>query len=469
MGGRPLRRLAWVALLAGLGLVSAAAVRAEEAEDDPMGGFEDDGFPSPGEPAGQAEPEPSGADRWWDLTGAVGITSAFSYPKHRSTSGTDYQGLVGLRTKLGLQLDVELPREWQARAAGSGFYDFAYLARGRDEYTNAVLDKYEWDADVGELWVEGPLLPDLDVKVGRQVVNWGRSDTLRVLDVLNPIDNREPGLLDLIDLRLPVTMARASYYPHPRWAITGIYIPELRFSIDPPFGSDFFPGLQELPPQTVKSGFTGSHPEWAASLSGTFEGWDISFHFASAYEDVSRFEPNSAIPQGFQLKHSRVLLGGVGGNYAFGSWLVKGELAGITGIDFATTNEKTRFDSMLGVEYYGFADNNIALEIVLRHLDDFRGSMRGAPDFARQNTVETALRWSADWWNARLHTTALAVVFGAKAQDGSVLRFSADYDIRDALSFGVGIQIFFDGTASDGFLNPFSSNDRVFLRLKYSF
>ena len=332
-----------------------------------------------------------------------------------------------------------------------------------------MLDTYEWDADVGELWVEGPLLPSLDVKIGRQVVNWGRSDTLRVLDVLNPIDNREPGLLDLVDLRLPVTMAKASYYPDSHWAITGIYIPEIRFTIDPPFGSDFFPFAQPLPPQTVHSGFTASHPEWAASLTGNFEGWDISFHFASAYEDVPRLDPNALIPGGFQLKHSRVLLGGVGGNYAFGSWLVKGELAALDGIDFATTGKKTRFDSMLGVEYYGIADSNIALEIVLRHLDDFQNSMKGFPDFARQNTVETSLRWGADWWNARLHTTALGVMFGAKAQDGSVLRFTADYDIRDALSFGVGIQIWLKGTENDGFLNPFKKNDRVFLRLKYSF
>ena len=73
-------------------------------------------------------------------------------------------------------------------------------------------------------------------------MNWGRSDTLRVLDVLNPVDNREPGLLDLVDLRLPVGMAKLSYYPHPGWSVTGIAIPEIRFSLDPPFGSDFFPG-----------------------------------------------------------------------------------------------------------------------------------------------------------------------------------------------------------------------------------
>ena len=124
---------------------------------------------------------------------------------------------------------------------------------------------------------------------------------------------------------------------------------------------------------------------------------------------------------------------------------------------------------MLGLEYYGIAENTIALEIVDRHLDDFEGSMKGFPDFARRETIETALRWSADWWNARLHTTALAIVIGAKAQDGSVLRFSGDYDIRDGLAVGAGIQIFLKGGDSDGLLNPFAKNDRIFLRVKYSF
>lgn len=475
MGGRSARRIAWAALLAGVSLAAAPAPAERGDADDPMGGFEDDRFPS-GTPAPTGPgtpPEATSPERWWDLTGSLAATSAFSYPDHRSSTGTNYQGLVGLRTSLGLQLDLDLPCDWQARAAGSGFYDFAYLANGRGEYTGAVLDRYEWDADVGELWIEGPLLPALDLKLGRQIVNWGRSDTLRVLDVLNPVDNREPGLLDLVDLRLPVAMAKLSYYPHPRWSVTGIYIPEIRFNIDPAFGSDFFPPppppFPPTPPPSriTSNGFT-DHPEWAAAVSGIFEGWDISFHFADVYEDSPRLDP-LALPGAFQRKHSRVLLGGVGGNYTLGSWLVKGELAVLDGIDFATTGEKTRIDAMLGLEYYGLAENTFALEIVNRHLDDFEGSMKGPLDLARRDSVETALRWSADWWNARLHSTALAVVFGEKAQDGTVLRFSADYDIRDALVVGAGIQIFLKGTDSDGLLNSFAQNDRVFLRIKYSF
>jgi hypothetical protein len=498
----PARRIAWATLLAALWLAAwparsdppapdAGAERAEEireedaAQDaeDAMDGFEDDDFPGaapepsqPGAPEFEAEAaaEPLSVERWWRLSGDVSITEAFALETHRSTAGTKFQGLAMLRTRAGLQLDLLLPHEWKARAAGAGFYDWNYLAHGRSEFTNAMLNSYEWDADVGELWLEGPLLAELDLKIGRQIVNWGRSDTLRVLDVLNPVDNREPGLLDLVDLRLPVGMAKLSWYPLPGWSLTGIAIPEIRFSIDPPFGSDFFPFPAPFPPQTTESGFSAKRAQWAAALSGNFAGWDVSFHFADAYEDVPRFDPTAQQPGGFQMQHSRVLLSGVGGDYAFGSWLVKSELAVIDGIDFATTGEKTRIDAMLGLEYYGFAENTLALEIVNRHLDDFQSSMKGFPDYARRDTVETALRWSADWWNARLHTTALAVVVGWKAQDGSVLRFSGDYDLRDGLSVGAGVQLWLSGTDGGALDNPWSpdpygANDRLFLRLKYSF
>src|SRR5262245_23606738 len=93
--------------------------------EDVMRGLEGDGFPGaepePSEPgtgefAAQDAAEPLGGERWWRLSGDVSITEAFALEVHRSTAGTKYQGLVGLRTRAGLQLDLALPREWKARA-----------------------------------------------------------------------------------------------------------------------------------------------------------------------------------------------------------------------------------------------------------------------------------------------------------------------------------------------------------------
>jgi hypothetical protein len=404
---------------------------------------------------------------WWEISGAVAQTAIGAYEDHDSTSGTDYQRLVALRSRLDLQLDFDLPHDWHARAAGFGYYDWAYRINGRSNYTEDVLNVYEWEADAGEVWLEGSLLPSLDVKLGRQVVNWGRSETLRVLDVLNPLDDRDPGLLDLVDLRRPVGMAKLTWYPHPSWSLTGIAIPELRFDKQPPFGSDFYPFPTAFSERTPQS-FDG-HSEFAVAAQGYLAGFDVSLHFADVYENAPRLEPAPTLPEGFRLGYSRIRMGGVGGNYALGTFVLKAELAYFDGIDFATTGEKGRFDALLGVEYYGIPESSFALDIVVRHLFDFQDSMKGFPDFAREDTVETSLRWTADWWNARLRTTALAVVLGERAQDGAVLRFTAEYELRDALVLGGGIQIWLAGTSDVGRLDPFAGNDRLFLRLKYSF
>ena len=180
-----------------------------ESDDDEFGGFDDSEYED-GEFDDSSEPaRDTPKERFWELTGSTSLGASINYLDHESDTGTQYQGLARLRTRLNLQLDIDLPAGWRGRVAGFGFYDWAYLANGRHEYTRDVLDDYEWEADFQEVWIQGSVAQPLDLKIGRQIVNWGRSDTLRVLDVLNPLDNREPGLTDIEDLRRPVAMLKA--------------------------------------------------------------------------------------------------------------------------------------------------------------------------------------------------------------------------------------------------------------------
>jgi hypothetical protein len=533
MAKRPARR-AWQGLLAAILLTAATAfaapARAEEGLDDLLGGFEEDeAFAHTGEDgADEAEP------RFWDLSGSLVLGVSYNYLDHHAAPPlgstkppTDYQGLSRLRTRLNLQLDLELPLDWEMRVAGFADYDFAYLIQGRSHYTDDVLNRYEWEVDFREVYLEGSPLEQLDLKLGRQVVNWGRSDTLRVLDVLNPLDNREPGLADIEDLRRPVTMAKLAYYLG-SWSLTAIAIPEIRFNQGPVEGSDFYPALSTAdflnavgltPADLIAMGLDPTDPsfaaalipretdpdpffdtvEYAAALSGIFQGWDVSFHFARFLDDQEHLAlydgtPIPLPPQSpfstitlpmMVLVHDRLTLVGAGGNYTFGSWLFKAEVAYIDGFDFsyivgidnsspldpevvvAHATSKSRVDVMAGIEYYGISDLNIALEVVNRHINDFEDELRGFPNYAQRNALETALRVTANFLNDRLELTALAVVFGEKAQDGSVVRLSADYELRDALSISGGIVLYQSGDLL-GF-REIGRNDRLFAQVKYSF
>ena len=444
----------------------ATAARGQESLEEALDGFEDDAEPAdapaePVPPAGQPPLSWSLGPTLWDLGGA--LTFGASYAPWRDApppAQPDYRGLARLQIEGFLQLDGELGRGWQVRASGRGFRDYFYALEGRDEFRDAVLDQYERELEFQELWIRGSPLESLDVKFGRQIVVWGTSDSLRVLDVLNPLDLREPGLVDIEDLRMTVTMTRLDYYQK-QWQLSGIAVHETRFDETPVAGSDFNPLGPDLPEQKPSNG--GSHTEWAAALLGSFSGFDLSFHWARFYDDTPHLEMDGV------LRHARLTLYGAGGQVARGNWLWKGELVYLRGLEFFALpgDQKDRVDALLGVEYAGFDDTTLSLDVANRHLPSYDSALDGPPDFAPRNRVETAFRYTAEFWNARLRTTFLAIVFGARAEDGAVLRLSFDYDLRDALVVGGGLVVYQKGDTP-----PFTTiddHDRFFVRLRYSF
>ena len=462
------------ALLSVALVANASAVGADEM-DDILGGFEEE------DPdfAIEAATATGVDERWWDVSGSVEVSASINYRDHRSATGTDYEGLQRLRSRLNLALDLDLPeyeyfRDGKIKIEGWGFYDAAYLINGRSNYTSEVRNEYELDAQIGEAWIQGSPADMLDIKIGRQIVIWGRSESLRVLDILNPLDNREPGRVDIEDLRRPLGMAKVETF-FEEWALSLIAIPEIRFNLSPVFGSDFYPiPVRALVPRERKvKDFEDT--EFAGRLIGIFSGWDISFHGASYWDDSARLynpvAPAAPIPPAvfppYTSKHDRLWMVGSGGNYTVGSWLFKYEAAYVNGLGFAGTNEdKNRFDAFLGVEYYGLMDTTIVLEGVNRHLFDHEVGIKKI-DGIRQNMQELALRVTQNFWNDTLHVTLVGIGFGWDLGYGSVARLDIAYDIQDALSISGGILLYQNG--SSPLLDKIGYNDRLLLNIKYSF
>jgi hypothetical protein len=436
-------------------LALAVSARAQENDDlgSALGGFDQLEAERPAESSDAAE-------RIWDLSGSVEVSGSVNYRAHRSDTGTDYAGLQRLRNRANLQLDVDLPREWKARVEGWGFYDSAYAINGRGEYTREVRREYELDAEVGEAWLAGGVGDRIDVALGRQVVIWGRSESLRVLDVLNPLDNREPGRVDLEDIRRPVSMVNVKGYAGD-WSAALIAIPEIRFDANPVVGSDFFPGTVEL---SERRPHDFEDTEVAAAVNGIFSGWDVSFHGAWFWNDQPRLDGGIA-PE--RLVHDRLWMVGAGGNYTRGSWLFKAELAYLDGFGFFGFPDKNRFDALLGAEYYGVADTTLVVEVVNRHLFDHERALRRAPNYTREDAQEIALRLTRNFWNDTLHATLVGIVLGWDARDGSIARFDLDYDVLDALTVGVGLLLYQQGELPP--LDAWADNDRVIFSAKWSF
>lgn len=488
-------RFALACMTASFAILHSVASVAQEDLDDLMGGFDDDFDVSSIE---DSEPErPVWIDKLpygeWisqnvDLSGSLAAGSTYSYldhsvPNGRSPTGTThYGGLTRLDLDGFLQLDVQLPAKWLLRAEAVGWYDFAYVIKGRSEYDTAVLDVYEWQVDTGELYLSGPLHPNVDLTVGRKIVNWGRSDTFRVVDVINPLDQKEPGLVDIEDLRRPVTMVKLDAASGP-WSGQLLVIPEHRYDRLPPRGSDYYPDQSGLPAfyQRIsiedRNDFSGT-PGFAAKFDGRFSGWDFSLYGAYVDETNRVFDlerDSGGMPTGLRAESNRFSLLGAAGNVTFGPWLFKAESAWLSdirvfrvkrGLFLPSSDSVDRIDTMFGVEYYAVDSLVIALEIVSRNILDHPGDPQ-TPQLVKQTEIETALRISRPFFRERLDLTLLAVGLGQRLQNGGIVRMSGDFELTDAWRVGGGI-IFYIGGQDPG-LGAYDSNDRVFAELKYSF
>ncbi|MCK5769681.1 DUF1302 family protein [Algiphilus sp.] len=504
-----MRAMARTALAAAI-LGAAAGAGAQDDMDDLLGGFEDmDDYTGAADAAGQGGFD----DRPWDLGGSLSAEGSYNLRDHASTTGTDYDGLSRLRLRGTLGLDVDLGERWRGEVAATGWQDLAYAYRDAD-YTDAVRDAYEKELEVLDAWIAGELGGATDLKIGRQITVWGFADNLRVLDVLNPLDNLEPGRADIEDLRRPTGMVRLDHYAGP-WRATLVVTPEHRFSRNPPFGSDFYPvtdgdgnavRYREIRPDDFED------PDYAAALLGRFSGWDLSLNVArfwmdEPFLDASAFERSPGASQDdFEnaavLRHSRVTLAGFGVQVTRGGWLFKHEAALVDGVDVTRTTpleqplplinaipivgalvpdadgralpEDTRavrrYDALLGVEYFGLPDTTFAVEIAGRHLDDFDDDL--ALSGYRELRGETALRATRDFLNQRLRVILISVLFNDdgrfwEATGGAVHRINAEYDLGGGLEVVGGVLIYEGGDQRP--FNVSADNDRLFGEIKWSF
>lgn len=402
---------------------------------------------------------------WLGLSGSLGLTGAINFahdaPKENEA---DFRDLSMLRTTMTLSSEMHFG-SWQTKISGHGFYDAAYSLQGREQYSAALLDDYEQELEIDDLYLQGSLTSQLDIKTGRQVVVWGKSDNVRVSDILNPLDNRLPGMVDIKNLRLPVAMTKLDYYSG-QWNLSGIMIHEARFAKTPVYNSDFYPGKGPLPPEEEPD-LSFDNQQYALALNGIFSGWDFSLYGAWVYDGRAHVRLNEENEP--YRAHGRIFMTGMTGNIAFANWLIKGEGVCFDGLEFANMEDDdlTRLDLMAGVEYMGFSETVLSLEIVNRHLFDFDEQLTLPPDIAQEDTLQTVAKLVRDFANDTIQLKILLSLFGAHGEDGAFERFQLDYDLSDSVTMTGGV-IFYQA-ADQGALSTIQGNDRIFFELVYDF
>ncbi|MFT7860249.1 MAG: DUF1302 family protein [Sulfurimonas sp.] len=415
------------------------ALWAENADDLFMDGFEE-------APAAVVIQEPANDTFSLQEYGFEGeLTQQAAYSYHNEAP---HDKLSSLRTSFFLEYNKDLWQDFKLKINANSFYDSSYLLKGREKFTSEELNSLESEVELFDAYIQGSITDDLDIKIGRQVVVWGKSDTIRVVDVLNPLDNRRPAMVDIEDLRLSTAMAKFDYY-YKNWSITPILVLEQREDKLPPFGGDFNPA-----PIKVTTPKKPNELTYALNISGEFTGFDLDFYYANIYPNFEFYPRNDVDIT------NKIDMYGAAVAYVYGSWLFKSELAYKQNYKYLQFGDEKfdRLDMLVGLEYSGISETTVSLDLSECYYTKNHG-------FSQKN-YQGALRISSDFYHERLHANYLLSLLGEQFNDGGYQRAWLEYENSDSVKTTLGIVDYIGGST---FFDNISDNDMIFGEISYSF
>ena len=342
--------------------------------------------------------------------GAVSFSTNYGYAKTNKIRSAKISG--------DLNLEYKINKDFKIKSTLKAYEDFESGVNNDN------------DLDINEIYLQGSMTNNIDIKFGRQIVVWGKSDNIRITDSLNPMDRTAPGMVDIEDLRLGRGMMKIDYFMD-EWSLSGIILQENRFSKMSEIGSDYYtPSFAMIPNEPSSN---KDNQGIALNLNGNLSGQDISFYYLNQYIDNTNYKSNML---------------GMAYNKVINSFLFKTEIAYFDNYDSEIVDAKT--DSLIGLEYNGISDGSVSLEIANKDDD-----------------IQYALRFTQSFINQTLDFTALYSGYGQNLEDGGFIRTWIDYDYDDSITLNFGVIDYKDG--NNLYFKKIRNNDRIFCSLKYSF
>jgi len=382
-----------------------------------------------------------------------------------------------IQNRLELKPEVVFDHGWQFRSRALLWYDAAMdvQANNRTDLTAGIKQHYRTATQLKEAYLlyEGDAF---DFRLGQQQIVWGKTDGLRMLDVVNPLDMREFILDDFLDSRIGLVAARLNWYPDTEMEqeLELLVIPDAQPAQAAPVGSRWALKTPAAPTGLRVQQLASEQPNWSAKNTevgiawrANVSGWDVSTNYFYGWKDTPNALRNM-LPGVLQVKLKHFRMHTVGGSFsnAFGAFVVRGEMAahvreGINaqGTTFAdTVQRKTTLNAALAVEWSRY-NWTISPQFFIRHINGWnRGLLES------KNSGFWTLRIATDFMHESIKPEMLLLADWSAG--GWLARPKVSYEWNDHITTTFGADIF-GGT--HGFLGQFSHNDRVYLESEYSF
>jgi len=411
--------------------------------------------------------------------------SAFEWTMHGAVKNETAYFVSGekrfdkIQNRLDVKPEAVLGGGWEFRGRGLAWYDAAMdvNATNSTDLTKGIKQHYRTRIESKEAYLLYGA-DDFDLRIGQQQIVWGKTDGIRMLDIINPFDLREFILDDFLDSRIGLWSARLNYYADIGGAeheFEFVVVPDARPAKFAPSGSRWGFALPPTPSGIAVASLAPEQPNW--SLNNTelgfawranISGWDMSLNYYYGWNDrPNLFKQLVGATMTMQLQHLRMHTAGGSFSNAFGAFVMRGEVAVNFGEGINTTAlvwnqsvvRRTTLNGAIAVDYTN-SNWTVGVQLFGRQIlnepvvDTALGT---TPNFA-------SLRIATDYMNEKLKPEILLL---ADLDDGGLLaRPKVSYEFSDNLVGALGADMI---SGSGGFFGQFVSNDRVYSELEWSF
>ena len=234
----------------------------------------------------------------WGQAAGMDLSGELGYDLHYLTETESY-GSSRLTYKLNLDGESGPASAYHLSFEGHATYR-PELALSAFELNEAYFDAY---------------LEKVDLRVGRQVINWGTADGINPTNEINPKDYTTLSEFELKGTPVPAIMA--AYYGPSGAGITGVVVLDYVPAEIPPMVMDRF-GAMDLVPLGGPKG-DGDQLEFALRAEMPIQGWPVYATYFNGWDDLPalwlelELDPGtgSPVPKGVRARHRRLQSAGL--------------------------------------------------------------------------------------------------------------------------------------------------------------
>ena len=310
---------------------------------------------------------------------------------------------------------------------------------------------------------------DWDLRLGRQIVRWGKTDQISPVDNLNPQDMREFFIPDLEERKIPNWMARLRLFPGDV-TVEGVFIPFFEENEFDYSGTTWALLGTEPSGLRIRESVPGKsldNSDAGVRASTTVAGWDLALSYLYATEKSPHFRFDPANPMGPTL-HSDYLRQHIYG-FEFETTLDKfgfrGEGAYFDEQSFHTESlnsvAKPMAQFVIGADYIGEQDWYVNVQFSHEHIFDYESDIL----FLRQDNFYLNGEINREFWRGN---AMLKLRYVLDLEDGgSFLTPEAILTYYKNLELSLGANVFFG--PSESLFGRYRDNDQAFMKATYSF